>query len=699
MELVHNRSRTAFQAIWLIAAGSVLLLLCAPLALTQEKNPLVTHPATAHPAAALAQISRVIVPDVRGRTPADAQALLERAGLRAGRMLQSEGPGAAGTVWRQDPPGGSVVVQGTPVSFYVVPRKSPPAPSHGDEEFSRMVPSLIGRTQDQAIEFLGRINLKLGKVTEGEGTGAEGTIYAQDPQPGQWVRVPSSVNVQVVRPRKAPGGSEEIPWRIVPSLRGQTAKAAQQVLAQSGLRMGNVSSGYASAPMETIYAQDPVANSRVRSGTNVNIWVAEVRTQPPPHPASQSQPTPQPQPAPKTQTKPTPIVPVPNLIHRDFNSAATFLEHSKLRLGQVGHQESDTNIGLITSQSPEPGTRVEVGTPVNVAVAQERSAVVVPDVVKRDEGSAASILGRAGLQMGAVTQKDSDESSGTVLSQKPAAGTSVRNGSSVNIIVSHQIIHQLIVMADNPNPEVGKPVKFHAHVFPEEGQFTYQFTFGDGTTSGWTPKSVVTHIYPAPGRYQVEAIATLGATRVQSESVQVTSKDASFIVSFEASPTRARPRDKIAFTAKIDRADIYPSYQFVFADGTTSEWSEQPVILHSYEHRGTYPVKVLARVMQGRIAESTPKEVDIGRIPLTAWTAIGAGVLALGGGVFFYRGWQQFRKWVRVVPKLDAGEQRVRIESGEGWGESVRLRVVRPPGEHRILWAAGSEPGKAAVHD
>lgn len=364
MESGHNPGRTAIRAIWLIAAGFLLPFFFAPLSLTQVKNPVGPPPA----------LSRVIVPDVRGRTLEYAQSLLEKAGLTLGTTTQSAGPGAIGTVWRQNPRAGSVVARGMSVNLDVVPQKSQPAPSHGDEEFSRTVPSLIGYTQTQATQLLTRSSLKLGKVTEGGGTGAEGTIYAQDPQPGRWVPVLSSVNVQVVRLKKTLGSSEEFPWRIVPSLHGQTAKAAAQILVQSGLRIGNVSSGNASAPVGTIYSQEPSANSRVRSDTSVNVWVAEA--------------------------KPAPTVSVPNLIHRDINSARAFLEHSRLRLGQVGHQESGDSIGLITSQSPQPGTRVEVGTPVNVVVAQERPLVRVPDVIKRDEGTAASTLSRAGLQMG-----------------------------------------------------------------------------------------------------------------------------------------------------------------------------------------------------------------------------------------------------------------------------------------------------------
>ena len=653
--------RTANPAFRCIAFGFLLLALLVPPSWSQQKNP-----AGPPPVAVMAQLSRVTVPDVRGRTPGDAQTLLQKVGLLVGRTAETAGPGAAGTVWRQSPAAGNVVVRGSSVNLDLVPQKSPTNPSHGDNEFKRLVPSLIGRSRVQALELLSRVNLKLGKVTEGEATGAEGTIFAQNPQAGLWVPVLSSVDVQVVQSKKQPsGGSEEFPSIIVPSVRGQTTKAATQILLQSGLRIGAVSSGNASAPVGTIYAQQPLANSRVRAETPVNVWVAEAKS--------------------------TPTVSVPSVIHRDIQSAEGFLQHSRLRLGQVEHQVSDNFVGLITAQSPEPGTRVEVGTSVNVVVAQERPLIAVPDVVRRDEGSAASILSAAGLRMGMVSQKVSEESSGTILSQYPKAGTKVQTGTNVNVTVSHQLLRQLIVMADDPNPEIGKPVKFHAHLDPEGSQFKYLYTFGDGAASKWTSQSTVTHAYQAAGSYRVQAVAMRGTTRIPSESAVIVAKEIEFKVLLVPTPTRAKPLDEIAFTAKASRSDLPLSYQFDFADGTQSDWSPEPVTRHIYDRPGTYPAKVRARVAQGRIVESVVP-VEVGIVPWTLWAALGTGLAGLGGGAFIFHGWRQFLKWIRVVPKMDPGGQHLRIESREGWGDNCRLRLVKPPGEQRIVWAGG--PGR-----
>src|SRR5262249_46668161 len=152
---------------------------------------------------------------------------------------------------------------------------------------------------------------------------------------------------------------EEFPWRIVPPLRGQTPDQAAVILQKPGLKLGTVSTGAARAAPGTIFAQEPQPNSKVLAGTAVNVSVA--------------------------QEVPVEVVAVPNLIHLNPQSAQGVLEGRRLKLGKVGREESDSLIGLITAQSPEPGTRVKAGTPVSVTVAQERPLVTVPDIVRKDE--------------------------------------------------------------------------------------------------------------------------------------------------------------------------------------------------------------------------------------------------------------------------------------------------------------------------
>jgi len=52
------------------------------------------------------------------------------------------------------------------------------------------------------------------------------------------------------------------PYVIVPDLRDQTQNIAAEILGKYGLRLGDISTGSASMPAGTIYAQVPIANER-----------------------------------------------------------------------------------------------------------------------------------------------------------------------------------------------------------------------------------------------------------------------------------------------------------------------------------------------------------------------------------------------------------------------------------------------------
>ncbi len=653
----------------IFAVALVPILWNAPSGLAQQEE----FPRQQTNQVALAQIVQVIVPDVRGQTPESAQGILAEAGLKLGSRTVANGPGRAGTVWDQNPAPNSKVRYGTAVNVQVVPQKQPKAPTHSDEEFRRRVPPLTGETPEQARETLAQVGLKLGRVELGKGEGAQGTIFSQEPAAGQWARVSSSVDVKVVpKGKRAATGSGEFPWRIVPSLRGLTVEEATQTLGRSGLQMGNVSFGAAQVAPGTIFGQEPQPDSRALAGTAVNVRVAQVA------PAK-------------------PVI-VPNLIHSDPERVQQILEKSRLALGNVAHEESDSFIGLITAQSPQPGTRVKAGTPVSVTVASERPLVTVPDLVKREEATAAAMLSDAGLQMGVVAQQDSDESSGTVLSQKPAGGTQVRKGSKVDLSVSHQILRRLVVMTDDPNPEIGERAKFHAHLMPEDDGFRYRFDFGDGSRGPWSSQSTATHEYQTAGRYRVQAVATRGTTEVRSETVEIIAREAEFSVALRAEPQRAKPGADVLLLARVSRQDIQPRFQFVFEDGTESNWSSEPATRRRYQKWGTYVVRVRARVAQGRIMEGQT-EVPVGP-PMSLVAGAAIGVLALGvAGAFVYSGWSKFLRWVRTVPGIDAGRQRVNVLSLEGWGEAARIRLVSPPGVQRLVWAQRRTPEKEGAYD
>src|SRR5262249_2571794 len=93
--------------------------------------------------------------------------------------------------------------------------------------------------------------------------------------------------------------------------------------------------------------------------------------------------------------------------------------------------------GNAISTDPSARTGLAIGSHVTVLVSSGPVQVQVPGVIGQAQASAEAALTTAGLSVGTVTQQSSEEKTpGTVLSQSPGAGTSLRAGGSVNLVVA-----------------------------------------------------------------------------------------------------------------------------------------------------------------------------------------------------------------------------------------------------------------------
>ncbi len=129
---------------------------------------------------------------------------------------------------------------------------------------------------------------------------------------------------------------------------------------------------------------------------------------------------------------------VPNLTGNTVPVAQNALVTQGLALGQQTPAASDSPKGVIIAQDPTAGTQLAKGQAVNVTVSAGKAQVQVPNLVGMGSTNDAQVaLGDAGLALGTVTQKDSDQPEGTILSQSPASGVSVDAGSKVSVVVSN----------------------------------------------------------------------------------------------------------------------------------------------------------------------------------------------------------------------------------------------------------------------
>jgi beta-lactam-binding protein with PASTA domain len=104
----------------------------------------------------------------------------------------------------------------------------------------------------------------------------------------------------------------------------------------------------------------------------------------------------------------------------------------------VTRSQSDPSVaaGHVISTSPAAFTVAQLGSPVTVFVSSGPAPVKVPDVVGQSQSSAEATLTNAGLTVGAIAQRVSTQTPGTVIAQSPQRGGSVSSGSSVELVVA-----------------------------------------------------------------------------------------------------------------------------------------------------------------------------------------------------------------------------------------------------------------------
>ena len=153
-------------------------------------------------------------------------------------------------------------------------------------------------------------------------------------------------------------------------------------------------------------------------------------------------------------------VTVPDVAQRTRNDAVLALEEAGLVLGEVQLEISDeVPVGVVIRQSPAPEESVPPFTEVDLVVSGESTAV--PNLDKLTIELARVTLAASGLQLGEVSQRESEVDGGLVLEQSLPEGARVLWGTTVDIVVSatDQIVHSLVVNCNITIEENGTTVR------------------------------------------------------------------------------------------------------------------------------------------------------------------------------------------------------------------------------------------------
>ena len=133
---------------------------------------------------------RLKVPRVEGETLRTARLMLEQAQVPLGRVVEVEDASAAGTILVQHPPAGETQAAEA-VSLLI---------SQGAVGVDYVMPDLIGRSAQDALNLLRRAGVKIGAVSYRSYPGvAPGVVLRQDPPAGHRLAAQASVSLDVSR--------------------------------------------------------------------------------------------------------------------------------------------------------------------------------------------------------------------------------------------------------------------------------------------------------------------------------------------------------------------------------------------------------------------------------------------------------------------------------------------------------------------
>jgi beta-lactam-binding protein with PASTA domain len=282
------------------------------------------------------------------------------------------------------------IVKMEPIPGIVVPAPVPVVP------IRVTVPQLVGRSVEQAIAIVKEINLSLGEIRKQPADQPPNTVIGQKPGAGTRVVVGTPVYLVVAVEDLVP----------VPNLIGRDENQALRMLEKARLQSGSVVQGQSGQPPGTVFDQRPQAGSLVKAGSQVDMAIAV-----------------------------TIDVEVPDVTGLFQQEAVQRLTGVGLVGGVITGQPSSSKPDTVLDQQPRPGSLVKKGAAVALLVAVT-DLVAVPGVVDMHKDRAVDEIIKARLQEGRVVERQSEKPPGTVIDQRPAAGSRAEAGSHVHMAVA-----------------------------------------------------------------------------------------------------------------------------------------------------------------------------------------------------------------------------------------------------------------------
>lgn len=199
---------------------------------------------------------QISIPDLKGKSQADAQAELQSTNLGfAGLRQQPSDDVDKNKIIGTDPAAGTKVDPGTQVTLLV---SSGPA--------ARTVPDdLVGKSYDDAKAELEALGFTVQKDIDTSGAFDKDKVARTSPDPGQQVNPGGTITLFV---SAVDGGGDGSGVMVtVPNLRGKSADQAQSILQEAGLQADFQNWFFG----RKVKSTNPPAGTRVEQGTTIHV--------------------------------------------------------------------------------------------------------------------------------------------------------------------------------------------------------------------------------------------------------------------------------------------------------------------------------------------------------------------------------------------------------------------------------------------
>jgi serine/threonine-protein kinase len=262
------------------------------------------------------------------------------------------------------------------------------------------MPDVVGRTRPRAAADLTSKGLVPKFVEEYSLTVPKGAVASTRPAAGTRVRSGDQVTVAM---------SKGVNSAVVPDAVGKQLNEVVGPLREAGITV-TVRRVWNDAPAGQVLSQDPEPGTLVRGREVVTFRVSR---------------------GPKPRK-------VPEVAGLTTAGAGYKIGEAGLVVGTVtAVEDAKVPVGAVAGTRPASGTTVDKNTPVDVLISLGPPAVAVPDVSRQQSGAASNSLDAAGFR---VVVETVPVAAGTaevdiVVSQAPLAGTLLRPGQTVVIIV------------------------------------------------------------------------------------------------------------------------------------------------------------------------------------------------------------------------------------------------------------------------